>query len=138
HMASRGRMVVYYDFVQDDDALLREFDRLSPDKAYYLAKKAALHALVRRGDFKAARQLLEQFNSAGNEMIQSIERGVVEFLAQNPKMALAAYQEAQRVGDKARARVHCQVPLLLLGRKQHAREAYQENMRDEAFHKALA
>lgn len=138
HFPRKGWMILYYDFVEDDDALLGEFDRLGPDKLHYLAKKSALHALVRRGDFEGARQLLNQSNSAGNEMIQSVERGVVEFLAQNPKMALAAYQEAQRVGEKARARVHCQVLLLLLGRKQQARDVYQENMSDKAFQRALA
>lgn len=134
----RGNMITYHDFLGDDDALLREYRRLGPNKISYIPMKSSLHALVRQGDFQGARQLLDQTSSAGIEMIQLVERGVVEFLDGNPEKALAAYREARRVGHKSRARVASQALLLLLGCKQEALEVYQENLRDPAFPNELA
>lgn len=123
----KGALIIYHDHRMDDEAVIREYRRLGPGKLSYFAAKAALHALVRQGDFPEARRLLDP-SIVGKEHIQFVERGIVEALAQEPKAALAAFHEARRINQKLRSRGggFPAVVLVLLGRTQQAREVFQE------------
>lgn len=134
----RGALVLFYESKKDEEALLREVRGRDPRTLGYMANKVALHALVRDGDMKGARRLLDQTPTAGIEMIHMVERAVIEYLDNQPEAAYAAYQEARRISGRSRTRVELQVPLLLLGRKQEARQAHEANRRDPEFQKELA
>jgi tetratricopeptide (TPR) repeat protein len=132
--ASKGYLIVYYAFVQDDEAVLREYRRWKPDQLTYFAMKDVLHTLVRKGDFPEARRLLGASSDTGRQMMHHVERGVVEALAQEPDRALAAYHQALRVGGAVgQGQLYSQVVLLLLGRKDQVRRTYQERRSDAAF-----